>query len=60
MARAIFLDSDFSVIHLKRAMKICIYVNRMMRHGRDHEFAMKESAAPKGDAPDSLTKSVDI
>ena len=41
MARAIFLDSGFSLTHLKRIMKICIFVNRMMRDGRDNEFAMK-------------------
>jgi len=60
MARSIFLDSDFSVIHLKRIMKICIYVNRLMRDGRDREFAMKEFGGSAKDAEYSLPKSVDI
>jgi len=41
-------------------MKICIYVNRLMRDGRDREFAMKEFGGSAKDAEYSLPKSVDI
>lgn len=36
------VDSEFDLIHLKRVLKVCIFVNKMFKFGKSDDFVMKQ------------------
>jgi hypothetical protein len=41
LSKCLYMANDFSMMHLKRVIKICLYVNRMIRDGKEDDFHFK-------------------
>ena len=41
MVHSVMAESEFDVIHLKRLLKMCIFMNKMFKFGRDDDFEVK-------------------
>jgi hypothetical protein len=54
LARACYSSSDCDLKALKRVVKICSFVNRMMRDGKDTDFRLLKGA---GEEKESVAES---
>lgn len=41
LAKIAYMQNEFDATTLRRMMKVCIYINRMVRDGKDDDFAIK-------------------
>ena len=53
MAPIIFIQNKFSLLKVKRAVRACIFINRLLRDGMDNEFVLQKIFEDDGDKTSS-------
>jgi hypothetical protein len=42
LIKALYLGNDENPVFLKRAIKVCMFLNRLLNEGKDTDFALKD------------------
>ena len=58
LAKSVILTNEFELTHIKKILKICLFVNRLMKDGKEDEFHIKQLKA--GESLDKKTKEMEI
>ena len=63
LIQSMYLNSSFDLTHLRRILKLCIFMNKMLRDGRTDDFAIKQiknGEVISSDSKDAKMASVEV